>query len=152
MVGRATLFALLFFLSTYALDASARTLEEEQECLALSIYWEARGESRVGMFAVGWVVLNRIYDSRFPSTPCDVVREGGERRSCQFSWWCDGRSDRPRERDSWIRAMLVAADLLTNPPADPTGGALFYHSTDIRAPWGRMRSRTAHIGRHVFYR
>jgi len=152
LIGRATLVSLICLVSSYAADAGARTLEEEQQCLALSIYWEARGEGRIGMFAVGWVVLNRIYDSQFPSTPCDVVREGGERPPCQFSWWCDGRGDRPRERDSWIRAMLVAADLLTTPPPDPTGGALFYHSTDIRAPWGRNRARTARIGAHVFYR
>ncbi len=133
-------------------ESSARTLRQEQNCLALSIYWEARGESRRGMIAVGWTVLNRVQSKHFPSAPCDVVREGGEQSPCQFSWWCDGRSDRPRDRDSWRTALLIAARLLVNPPPDPTGGALFYHSTAIKVPWRRKRVRTARIGAHVFYR
>ncbi len=133
-------------------ESNARTLRQEQNCLALTIYWEARGESRHGMIAVGWTVLNRVQSKHFPSAPCDVVRQGGEQSPCQFSWWCDGRSDRPRDRDSWRTALLVAARLLVNPPPDPTGGALFYHSTDIKVPWRRKRARTARIGAHVFYR
>ena len=130
--------------------AQAATLEDEQHCLALALYWEARGEGRHGMIAVGWTVLNRVRSEHFPATPCEVVRQGGEQPPCQFSWWCDGRSDRPRERRDWRSALMIAADLLTNPPPDPTGGAIFYHSTSIRSPW--KRERTARIGQHVFYR
>lgn len=130
--------------------AQAASLEDEQHCLALAMYWEARGEGRHGMIAVGWTVLNRVRSEHFPATPCEVVRQGGEQPPCQFSWWCDGRSDRPRERRDWLSALLIAADLLTNPPPDPTGGAIFYHSTSIRSPW--KRERTARIGQHVFYR
>lgn len=132
--------------------ASASTLRDEQACLALSIYWEARGEQRSGMIAVGWTVLNRVRSEHFPSTPCDVVRQGGELPPCQFSWWCDGKSDRPRDRNAWTKALLISAELLLDPPPDPTGGALFFHSTGIPVPWQRKRLRTARIGRHVFYR
>ena len=135
-----------------ASDVNAQTLDEEQNCLALSIYWEARGEIRRGMIAVGWTVLNRTRGEHFPSTLCEVVHEGGEQGPCQFSWWCDGKSDRPRNRHSWTRARVIAADLLIDPPPDPTHGALFYHSTSIRIPWKRKRARTALIGNHIFYR
>ena len=131
-------------------SAAAASLSAEQQCLALNIYWEARGEAREGMIAVGWVVLNRVRSKQFPATPCAVVLQGGERPPCEFSWWCDGRSDRPREQRSWQRAQIVAADLLVNPPPDPTRGALFYHNTTIRPPWNRVR--TVRIGNHVFYR
>lgn len=133
-------------------DASAASLREEQHCLALSLYWEARGEGRRGMVAVGWTVLNRVDSSLFPGTPCAVVLQGGERGPCQFSWWCDGKSDQPRDRHGWQLALRVAAELLSHPPRDPTGGSLFYHSTSIPSPWKRHRIRTARIGRHVFYR
>ncbi|MFQ6005471.1 MAG: cell wall hydrolase [Woeseia sp.] len=133
-------------------EVDARTLREEQHCLALSIYWEARGESRLGMIAVGWTILNRMRSRHFPSTPCGVVYQGGEQPPCQFSWWCDGRSDRPRDIRSWRSTLLIAARLLVDPPADPTGGALFYHSTRIKPPWRRKRVRTTRIGGHVFYR
>lgn len=131
-------------------NANSASLSEEQHCLAQSLYWEARGEGRQGMIAVGWTVLNRVRSHHFPATPCEVVRQGGERPPCQFSWWCDGRSDRPRDWHSWQSALILAAELLLHPPRDPTGGALFYHSTSVRPPWKRVR--TARIGRHVFYR
>jgi hypothetical protein len=54
----------------------------------------------------------------------------------------------PGDQRSWTRVLVAAADLLVNPPPDPTGGALYYHSTSISRPWNR--SRTVQIGRHVF--
>lgn len=138
--------------SLWATDASALSLHDEQRCLALAMYWEARGEGNQGMIAVGWTILNRVRSDDFPSTPCAVVYQGNERGRCQFSWWCDGKSDRPRNRRSWARARIIAAGLLTDPPHDPTGGALFYHSKSISVPWVKPRTRTARIGSHIFYR
>ena len=119
--------------------------------MALTLHWEARAEGREGMRAVGWVVLNRMADSRFPSTACGVVREGGERPGCQFSYWCDGKGDEPPPGAPWELAQEVAAELLMAPPRDETDGALFYHSTSVPMPWAVARERTAQIGRHIFY-
>jgi len=130
----------------------APSLRRQQECMALALYWEARGEGYRGMEAVGWTVLNRVHSPLFPATPCDVVFEGGERPGCQFSWYCDGLSDRPTDPASWRHAMIVAGNLLTRPSADPTGGALFFHATSIAVPWRRPRIRTAQVGGHIFYR
>ncbi len=132
--------------------SEAHNMQDERNCLALTMYWEARGEGRTGMTAVGWTVLNRVRSKHFPSTPCSVVFEGGERKGCQFSYWCDGKSDRPRNQHDWNKALIIAAGLLVAPPRDPTHGALFYHSTSIRVPWKRKRVRTTKIGRHIFYR
>lgn len=124
----------------------------DQECIALAMYWEARGEGRVGMTAVGWTILNRVASPQFPSTACAVIYEGGETPPCQFSWYCDGRSDRPQAWSSWQRAMRMAERLLTRPPDDPTNGALYFHSTGIDGTWHRRLVRTARVGGHVFYR
>lgn len=154
MSNKPTLLLTLFFLlaTLQVDDVYARSLEDEHHCLSLALYWEARGESNSGMIAVGWTILNRARSKDFPATPCAVVFEGGEQAPCQFSWWCDGKSDRPRDRDSWIQARVIAARLLVDPPPDPTGNALFYHSTSIRVPWKRKRTRTRRIGNHIFYR
>ena len=114
------------------------------------MYWEARGEGRTGMLAVGSVVLNRVADDRFPDTACGVVYQGGETPPCQFSWWCDGKSDRPTHQAAWNASRKLAGDLLAERPGDPTHGALFFHNTSIDSPW--RRQRTARIGNHVFYR
>ena len=123
---------------------------EDQNCMALAMYWEARGEGERGMLAVGSVILNRVEDTRFPDDVCAVVYQGGETPPCQFSWWCDGKSDRPRNAKAWSTSMTLAERLLATRPRDPTDGALFFHSTAVRSPW--RRQRTAQIGNHIFYR
>ncbi len=125
-------------------------MRAEQRCLAQAMYWEARGEGLRGMIAVGWTVLNRVSSAHFPPTPCAVVHQGGEQPPCQFAFWCDGKSDRPKDADSWRAALGVAAKLLHDPPRDPTRGALYFHNTSVRTP--RRGIRTARIGRHTFYR
>ncbi len=122
--------------------------------MALTLYWEARREGRSGMIAVGAVVLNRVAHKGFPKSVCKVVFEGGETPPCQFSWWCDGKSDRPREATAWDQALQVARVLLGSGYrlSDPTNGALYFHSTSIAVPWNVKRQRTVQIGRHVYYR
>jgi spore germination cell wall hydrolase CwlJ-like protein len=102
------------------------------------------------MQAVGAVVLNRVADPRFPNTVCGVVYQGGEKPPCQFSWWCDGRSDRPTQRKAWDSSLALASQLLTRALQDPTHGALFFSGKSIRQP--KQRIRTAQIGNHAFYR
>jgi len=134
----------------HAADTDASPDAASQHCMALVMYWEARGEGHLGMVAVGEVVMNRVRSDAFPDTPCDVVYQGGETPPCQFSWWCDGKSDRPRNQQQWLVAVSTATDVLADRTADPTGGALFFHSSAIRRPWQRLE--TARIGGHVFYR
>ncbi len=123
---------------------------QAQHCVALAMYWEARGEGQQGMLAVGSVVLNRVADDRFPNSVCGVVYQGGEKPPCQFSWWCDGKSDRPTHEAQWAASLSLADELLMARTSDPTYGALFFHNTSIRSPW--RRERTTRIGNHIFYR
>jgi spore germination cell wall hydrolase CwlJ-like protein len=104
------------------------------------------------MIAVAWVVLNRTRSDDFPGTVCGVVKQGREAPGCQFSYWCDGKADTPDDDAEWALARQVAREMLTNPPRDPTRGATFYHSADLDTPWTLKRTRTARIGRHIYYR
>ena len=122
-------------------------------CLALNIYHEARGESERGKRAVGHVVMNRVTDHRFPRSVCQVVRQGGERRRyrCQFSWWCDGRPDRPRNQSAWDASIEIAREVIVGQSADPTGGALWYHADYVSPYWRKAFKRGPKIGTHIFY-
>ena len=128
---------------------SAASADAQQQCLAMAMYWEARGEGPGGMTAVGWTVLNRMRSGQFPTTPCAVVHQGKQTWPCEFEFWCDGRDDTPRESNSWQASMTLAAQLLHDPPRDPTRGALYFHGGGIRMP---HHARTRKIGGHVFYR
>jgi spore germination cell wall hydrolase CwlJ-like protein len=126
---------------------------EEIRCLALNIYFEARGEPESGQLAVGHVVMNRVASSRFPGTVCGVIQQGGalRRYRCQFSWWCDGRSDKPGNKRLWERSAELALKVYWGRTADPTGGALWYHADYVNPAWGKTYERGPKIGRHIFY-
>jgi spore germination cell wall hydrolase CwlJ-like protein len=125
----------------------------ERQCLALTVYFESRAESTEGQQAVAAVVLNRVRSGRFPTDICGVVKEGGgQRHRCQFSWYCDGRSDKPRDSSAWQRALDVADAALNGAISDPTEGALYFHSTHVKPKWRKKLTKTAAIDNHIFYR
>jgi len=148
------------------IDISTGMSYNEVECLAQNIYFEARGEPFEGQIAVAHVVLNRQKDTRYPSTLCDVIREGPIsswfleeqqrivplRDQCQFSWWCDGLSDEPKDLEAWGRAMYIASGVIAGKYEDPTNGAIWYHSNTISPNWNFVTRTTAKIENHVFYR
>lgn len=124
---------------------------EQKACIAQTIYHEARGEPEEAQRAIAAVVLNRAADPEFPDTPCDVVRQGGVEPPCQFSWWCDGRSDAPAEGDAWIRALVIADEMVENPALDPTEGATYFHNVGVSPKWSTVFDHVATIGEHAFY-
>ena len=126
---------------------------ENLRCLALNIYHEARGEPLQGKIAVAHVVLNRVAARRFPGQVCAVIKQGGERRRyrCQFSWWCDGRSDRPRDVAAWRESLLVALLIRRGATDDPTQGALWYHAETVQPYWSKIFRANTKIGKHIFY-
>jgi spore germination cell wall hydrolase CwlJ-like protein len=133
--------------------ARQQVVDAELRCLALNIYHEARSEPERGQQAVAAVTLNRVKSQAFPGSVCAVVKQGGEKRNrCQFSWWCDGRSDKPTETAAWERALELGRESLLGLREDPTSGALYYHADHVRPRWSRTFQRTARIGDHIFYR
>ena len=124
-------------------------------CIALNVYFEARSEDLLGKVAVGSVVMNRVFSSSFPDTACEVIYQAeyiGEwpkRHRCQFSWFCDGLSDNPKETREWAQAVTVATWIYGIGLPDITEGALWYHSNDVSPKWATPDY--TQIGSHKFY-
>ena len=141
-------------------------LETAFICLALNTYHEAKNQSLVGQIATAQVVMNRVEDNRFPNTICEVVKEGPTRPSwedpkkeypirhrCQFSWYCDGKPDIPKNEKAWQKAQDVAFLVLYDKiKLDVTEGATHYHATYVRPSWAKTKKRTTRIEKHIFYR
>ena len=128
-------------------------------CLALNIYFEARGEPDVfAMAAPAHVVLNRVKDNRYPNDICAVVKQSKTyrgnpiRNQCQFSWYWDGRSDRPLDRNAFEFSVFIASLVLTGRIEDVTHGATHYHADYVNPQWAIVKTLTAKIGSHLFYR
>jgi spore germination cell wall hydrolase CwlJ-like protein len=127
-------------------------LNDAITCLSRTIYWEARGEGAAGMEAVANVVMNRLGHEGFPNTICGVVRQGRERGACQFSWWCDGRSDDAEEAKSYAVAKEIARKALNRQLTDRTGGALYFHQRNATPSWSAKYIKTVEVGEVVFYK
>ena len=151
--------------------------DPEALCMALNIYYESRSDNLAGQYAVADVVLNRVQDSRYPNSICEVIKEGPVRESwktkkdpdlseserifnpirnmCQFSWWCDGKSDEPKDETGWAQAQYVAGNIMYNGKyRGITEGATHYHATYVKPKWrfDRGMNHIGRIGSHIFYR
>lgn len=121
------------------------------QCLQQALYFESRGESLRGQFAVAEVILNRVDSREYPNSVCGVVQQGG-RNGCQFSYVCDGNSDVMRDREAADKAGRIAAIMLNGAPRGLTAGATHFHTRAVNPNWARQFPRTASIGAHLFYR
>jgi spore germination cell wall hydrolase CwlJ-like protein len=127
-------------------------LDDAITCLSRTIYWEARGEGAAGMEAIANVVMNRLGHEGFPNSICKVVMQGREQGSCQFSWWCDGRSDDAKEDKSYAIAKEIARKALNRQLTDRTGGALYFLQRKTTTNWSKEYIKTVEIGEFVFYK
>jgi len=122
-------------------------------CLSEALYFEARGETVSGQFAVAEVIMNRVAHSRFPSSLCGVINQGtGKKFRCQFSYTCDGKAENVSEPLSYERVSKVARAVIDGHVPKLTNGATHYHTTAVSPSWSRVYTKTARIGVHIFYR
>lgn len=127
--------------------------DAEMRCLSEALYFEARGESVRGQFAVAEVILNRVDSALYPDTVCGVIHQGtGRKYQCQFTYTCDGIPDVIHEKDAFELSAKVAHVMVNGGPRVLTEGATHYHTNAVRPNWSRKFPRTATIGVHHFYR
>ena len=127
--------------------------DKQMSCLAEALYFEARGEPIQGQLAVGEVILNRVEDTRYPSSICKVVNQGtGRRFACQFTYTCDGKLETVHERKPYEMALKIAKILMTTHDRKLTRGSTHYHSNYVNPKWSKKFERVAKFGRHIFYR
>ncbi|WP_235525259.1 cell wall hydrolase [Sphingomonas sp. Leaf42] len=125
---------------------SAAIDDEELNCLAVSIYFESKGEPLAGQLAVADVILNRTTSGRFPSSVCSVVKQPG-----QFSFVKGGRlPDIDTSRRAWKTAVAVARVATKDLWQSPAKNALYFHARHVSPNWGK--ARVASVGNHIFYR
>lgn len=135
--------------------------EEEIQCMALNIYFEARGEVPDAQYAVADVVMHRLMHFDYPNTVCGVVKQGiyppwsptvPTKWRCAFSWFCDGKDDVPKDLRAYGVADYVARDVLLNNKYVPViEYALFYHASYTIPSWSISKKVVAEVGNHIFY-
>jgi len=130
-------------------------------CLAQNIYFESRDQSTVGQIAVAEVTLNRVADPRWPNDVCSVVKQGPTYRwkktypikhKCEFSWYCDGKSDEPKNVNAWKKSMQVARYVYySDGKMRIVEDAKYFHAKYINPGWTKLK-KVITIGDHIFYK
>ena len=129
-------------------------------CLALNVYFESRDQPLIGQFAVAETVLNRVHSTDFPDTVCEVVTQGETyawntdlpiKNRCQFSWYCDGLSDKPKDETAWDNSIMVAHGVLNGNVASVVEDSLWYHAYYVNPSWASSKRLVVRINDHIFY-
>jgi len=151
---------------------------KELYCLSTNIFFESRGEPLIGQIAVAQVVRNRVKNNNFPDTYCKVITEGPIKESwktrqhkylkmderiyypiknkCQFSWYCDGRSDKIKlynksSKDLWKTSIATSMLVYFNLDRTLIGNSLHYYAHKKVYPfWAKKVKNKIIIGNHTF--
>jgi N-acetylmuramoyl-L-alanine amidase len=122
-------------------------LDQESNCLATAVYFEARGETLEGQLAVARVVMNRAASGKYPPSICDTVKQ-----PWQFSFVRHGQFPAVRDMDAWNKAQGIARIALANAVPSLPSDVLWYHADYCNPAWGARLTQFEKIGTHIFYR
>jgi N-acetylmuramoyl-L-alanine amidase len=112
-------------------------------CLALNIYFEARGEPIDGQLLVAETTINRAADR--DQTICEAVWDDD-----QYSWTNDGLSDTPRDAAAYALSTQLAQEALAGKHLYT--GVDHYHEASINPAWAEHLTMLGRYGNHIFYR
>lgn len=146
---------ILLLIIFYSLSSKANDLD----CLVEAVYYEARSEGIIPKIAVANVILQRVKDKRYPSTICDVVHQGKKRNGrmirnkCQFSYYCDGKSEKFKELDALLEVIDTSELILNGVMLEQTIGATHYHTFHVSPHWSHSPTfiKLGRVGSHIFY-
>jgi len=116
-------------------------------CLAVVIFFEARGETIDGQYAVAEVVMNRVTDQRYPDTVCDVVFEKSAFTGAKKSGL--PKTNNKITVEAKNRAVEIAQDVLDGNTLGIT--STHYHEASVEPFWISSYDLDGKIGSHLFY-
>jgi spore germination cell wall hydrolase CwlJ-like protein len=128
--------------------STGAALNEEANCIATAVYFEARGESLEGQLAVARVIMNRAASGQYPASWCSVVKQ-----PAQFSFVRHGQFPAINTASAaWARAQGITRLAMANVIPTLSNDVLWYHATYVAPSWGHRLSMAQKIGQHIFYR
>lgn len=134
------------------------TTPEDADTLARTLYGEARGEGKIGMQAVGNVVMNRVALSSQHGHFGDGTIAGACLVPYQFSCWNEYDPNQKtiesvmQDDPVFAQARSIAMAIISGLLPDITGGATYYEVMGTEAKWSDNQTPCCVIGRHAFYK
>ena len=133
----------------YKTKERIQVTEQEFECLARNIFYEAGIEDRAGKVAVAQVTLNRLKTGRWGRDLCSVVYA-----RAQFSWTLDKKKKWARPKgELWQESLKVAHEFVHNGKrVKGLETSTYYHADYVSPYWRKHVVKIQQIGQHIFYK
>lgn len=120
--------------------------KKEFDCLAKNIYYESRGEPKLGKIAVAQITHNRVKSGRWGKKFCDVVYARK-----QFSWTNDLSHMQIPHGQDWQQSQAAALDYARGTRVTRLKQANHYHARYVNPQWANTMKPKARVGAHIFY-
>jgi len=106
------------------------------------MFGEARGESDVGKVAVAYTAINRKADPNYPKSICEIMRQKSQYQFLDYGM--------PTQTQIAYLEPLAKA-ILERRISDPTRGAKWYHTKQVKPIWAKNKEVKIAIQNHIFY-
>lgn len=117
------------------------------EHLAKAVVYESRGEGRLGMKAVAYVIVNRKEHKHWPDTIEDVIHQPN-----QFAFLKDWNKQVTPTQKDWTLGRVVSYNVLKGIADDPTNGATHYTEKSVYRKWMNNLEYVTTIQNHKFFK
>lgn len=142
--------------STSGFVGNNLAIEQEKQCIAEALYYEARGEGEEGMRYVLSVIHNRKNSIGFPNSYCKVIHQ-----SRQFSYRNGVNPglnvtispQRLHDQQSYTLASAIAEEAAYGrfkPLLDRD--VLWYHTSGVKPKWSRVMQKVKTVTKHQFFK
>jgi len=124
---------------------------DEHTCLSRAIYFESKGESDRGKILVAQTTVNRMNSDKryFPNTICQVVKQKIGKR-CTYSWFCDGKSDKPKDLIQYKKSETIATNAINGKYKGVTKALYFKRCSAINRFFDKLKY-LGKEGNHCFF-
>ncbi len=128
---------------------SIKLTPNELKCLAENMYYEARGEGKLGVILVANVTLNRAKSAYYPQNVCSVVYQ-----KAQFSWTLNKKLAKiPKPEMAYFMALAKNITEGTMKIPRKFKDATHYYSNTINTPkWGYKLEYVGYDQHHLFFK
>jgi len=118
-------------------------LINELMCLSAIMFGEARGESDMGKVAVAYTAMNRKADPNYPKDICKIMKQ-----PAQYDFL--KKKGMPEEYQ-YKYLYPIAKAVMEGKIDDPTRGAKWFHTKQIKPYWIKNKEIKLAVGNHIFY-
>lgn len=139
--------------------AAIANCKNKKDCLKIAeaMYFEARGESDIGIISVGQVIFRRMKTEGFPNTIYGVITQKSKNGTCHFSYICDIERGlivkEFKEKGRYEKSLEFAYGVLNNKYKKYVGNADHYYNPDKveeEPYWAKNMIKIGKIGHHLY--